>query len=70
MQSVDPDSGDFLYQQVVDLIAGNIDAGALMPGDRLPSLRQMSHQAGVSIPTVRQAYIELERQRRGVELGY
>ena len=64
MQSVDPDSVDYLYQQVVDLIADNIDAGALMPGDRLPSLRQMSNQAGVSVPTVRQAYVELERQRR------
>lgn len=64
MQSVDPDGSDFLYRQVVDLIAANIDAGALMPGDRLPSLRQMSSQAGVSIPTVRQAYVELERQRR------
>ena len=57
-------SSDYLYQQVVDLIGGNIDAGSLRPGDRLPSLRKMSRSAGVSVPTVRQAYIELERQRR------
>ena len=58
------DDGNYLYRQVIDLIVGNIDSGALRPGDRLPSLRKMSDRAGVSIPTVRQAYIELERQRR------
>jgi len=54
----------FLYRQVIEAINENIDAGTLRPGDRLPSLRKMSRQAGVSIPTVRQAYVELERQRR------
>lgn len=54
----------FLYCQVIDLVSENIDSGTLKPGDRLPSLRKMSQAAGVSIPTVRQAYIELERQRR------
>lgn len=54
----------FLYRQVIDLISENIDTGTLRPGDRLPSLRKMSVAAGVSVPTVRQAYVELERQRR------
>jgi len=64
MLAIDKRSDQFLYRQVVDLISDNIDSGALNPGDRLPSLRRMSTQIGVSIPTVRQAYIELERQRR------
>ncbi len=64
MLAVDKESSEFLYRQVVDLIADNIRSGTLRPGDRLPSLRQMSRQAGVSIPTVRQAYIELERRRQ------
>jgi len=64
MLAVDKESSDYLYRQVIDLIADNIESGALMPGDRLPSLRRMSHRIGVSIPTVRQAYVELERQRR------
>jgi len=64
MLQVSKQDGTYLYRQVIDLIAENIDAGALRPGDRLPSLRKMSQTAGVSIPTVRQAYIELERQRR------
>jgi len=37
-------------------------AGTLRPGDKLPSLRRLSKKLTVSIPTVRQAYTELERQ--------
>jgi DNA-binding transcriptional MocR family regulator len=64
MLSVNKDGEEFLYRQVIDLISDNIATGTLQPGDRLPSLRRMSSRIGVSIPTVRQAYVELERQRR------
>ena len=64
MLSVNKQDDTFLYRQVIDLISTNIDSGTLRPGDRLPSLRRMSQSARVSIPTVRQAYVELERQRR------
>lgn len=64
MLAIDKQDDTFLYRQVIDLISDKIDSGSIRPGDRLPSLRRMSHSAGVSIPTVRQAYIELERQRR------
>ena len=64
MLAIDKSADDYLYRQVIDLIAESIDSGTLRPGDRLPSLRRMSKRIGVSIPTVRQAYIELERQRR------
>ena len=64
MLNVDRDCDTFLYRQVIDLIRENIDSGTLLPGDRLPSLRKMSQTAGVSIPTVRQAYVELERRRQ------
>lgn len=64
MIAVDKDSGEFLYLQVVDLISEQIDKGTLRPGDRLPSLRRLSRKLEVSIPTVRQAYLELERQGR------
>ena len=64
MLAVDKTLDHYLYRQVIDLIVENIDSGTLRPGDRLPSLRRMSKRIGVSIPTVRQAYIELERQRR------
>jgi DNA-binding transcriptional MocR family regulator len=64
MLAIDKTDDDFLYRQVIELISQNIESGTLAPGDRLPSLRKMSQRAGVSVPTVRQAYIELERQRR------
>jgi len=64
MLSVNKQEDTYLYRQVIDLISENINTGTLRPGDRLPSLRKMSNSAGVSIPTVRQAYVELERQRR------
>ena len=64
MLNVDKEADTYLYRQVIDLITENMETGTLRPGDRLPSLRKMSRTAGVSIPTVRQAYIELERRRR------
>jgi len=64
MLAIDKNEDVFLYRQVIDLIAEHIATGTLGPGDRLPSLRKMSQSTGVSVPTVRQAYIELERQRR------
>ena len=64
MLNLDKQDGPYLYRQVIDLIKENIDTGTLRAGDRLPSLRKMSQRAGVSVPTVRQAYIELERQRQ------
>ena len=64
MLAIDKQDSAYLYQQVIDLIGENINSGTLRAGDRLPSLRKMSQSAGVSIPTVRQAYVELERQRR------
>lgn len=64
MLAIDKSADDYLYRQVCDLIVDNIESGTLRPGDRLPSLRRMSKRIGVSIPTVRQAYVELERQRR------
>ncbi len=64
MLNVDKQNATFLYRQVIELITENMDAGTLLPGDRLPSLRKMSKASGVSIPTVRQAYVELERRRR------
>ena len=61
MLAIDRQNETFLYQQVIDFIGEKIDTGTLLPGDKLPSLRRLSQQTGVSIPTVKQAYVELER---------
>jgi DNA-binding transcriptional MocR family regulator len=58
---INKNSQSFLYQQVVDLIQTMQSSGALRSGDKLPSLRKLSRQLSISIPTVKQAYIELER---------
>lgn len=62
MRLLDRTSSEFLYQQVIDFIAKQEQSGALRAGDKLPSLRKLSSQFGISVPTVKQAYVELERQ--------
>ncbi|WP_461209288.1 aminotransferase-like domain-containing protein [Desulfocurvus sp. DL9XJH121] len=54
-------SGRFRYQAVEEHIRGLVESGGLMPGDRLPSLRALAARLSVSISTVSQAYVELER---------
>ena len=51
----------YLYQKVISAVLTMREEGSLQVGDKLPSLRSFSHSLGVSIPTVRQAYLELER---------
>jgi len=62
MLAIDKSASGFLYAQVIDLIDRRISSGELRPGDRLPSLRRLSAGLGVSVPTVKQAYLELERR--------
>lgn len=64
MRLLDKNSSAYLYQQVIDFIEHQQEIGALLPGDKLPSLRKLSRQFEISVPTVKQAYIELERQGR------
>ncbi len=61
-----PEIGDgiFRYVTVEKHILRLIEAGELRPGERIPSLRNLGTRLGVSVSTVNQAYIELER--RGV----
>ncbi|MFD2167626.1 PLP-dependent aminotransferase family protein [Thalassotalea euphylliae] len=64
MKVLDRKAPDFLYQQIVDFIEKQQRDGLLKPGDKLPSLRKLSKQLEISVPTVKQAYVELERQGR------
>ena len=50
------------YQELADRVAELIRQGTYPPGKRLPSVRQMSRQQGVSVSTVLQAYSVLESQ--------
>ena len=51
-----------LYQEVAGRIAALVAGGTFRTGDRLPSIREMSRQAQVSINTVKVAYSHLEDQ--------
>lgn len=55
-----PPSGGHLYEQIAQEIRAQIEHRVLQPGNRLPSVRKMSRQKGVSISTVLQAYMNLE----------
>jgi DNA-binding transcriptional MocR family regulator len=50
----------FLYEQLAAELAQAIDRGALRPGDKLPSVRRLAEERGVSVATVLQAYLRLE----------
>ena len=49
-----------LYRSLADRLAGLAASGSLRPGARLPSVRALSEQHGVSISTAVQAYRTLE----------
>ena len=55
-----PESHDKLYKQVALRIAELIEHGTLRPGERIPSVRELSEREEVSIATVTQAYRVLE----------
>lgn len=57
-----PDDLAYRYTLVGKHVIEMVESGALKPGDRVPSLRQMSNRMRVSITTVNQAYVELESQ--------
>ncbi len=50
-----------MYQQIVDQISARVLAGDWLPGQALPSIRELAAGSGVSVITVKRAYEELER---------
>jgi GntR family transcriptional regulator len=54
--------GTTLYGQIEDWLAGEIAAGALVPGDRLPTEHDLAEWFGVSRMTLRHALAELARR--------
>jgi GntR family transcriptional regulator len=58
--SVDLKSGVPIYRQIIDQVKSGIATSALGPGDRLPTVRQLSVDLSVNPNTVSRAYNELE----------
>src|SRR5690606_37945029 len=53
----------YAYEVLVSELHQQVHAGLLRPGDRVPAVRRMSRERGVSIATVLQAYRVLEARR-------
>lgn len=49
-----------MYRQIVDQITARVMAGDWPPGSALPSIRELAAHNGVSVITVKRAYLELE----------
>ena len=49
-----------IYRQIVDQVRAAIRDGRLKPGDRLPSLRELSAELVINHLTVKRAYESLE----------
>ncbi len=58
--SIDLKSGVPIYRQIIDQVKSAIATGAISPGDRLPTVRQLSVDLSVNPNTVSRAYTELE----------
>src|SRR5512144_2792747 len=58
--TIDLKSGVPIYRQIIDQVKSAIATGALDPGDRLPTVRQLSVDLSVNPNTVSRAYTELE----------
>ena len=58
--ALDPNARSPLYRQIQDQIRYAISVGDLVPGDSLPSIRDLEERLDVNRNTVRRAYLELQ----------
>jgi DNA-binding transcriptional regulator YhcF (GntR family) len=73
---VDPRGAVPPYEQLREQVAALVRSGALPPGTRLPTIRQLANDLGLAGGTVARAYRELEaaglvvtRGRHGTEVA-
>jgi GntR family transcriptional regulator len=66
-------SGEAIYRQIVEQVKYKVASGELIPGERLPSIRELAKQLKINPRTVVKAYEELRsaglavmRQGQGV----
>ena len=50
---------DFLYIQIATRLENQIKQSLLKSGDKLPSVRALSQEQGISLSTAFKAYVEL-----------
>lgn len=59
---VDPSRGEPPFQQLVDAVKRAVATGALSPGDRLPSVRDLARELVLNPNTIAKAFRELESE--------
>ncbi len=57
---LDLKSGVPFYRQIIDQVKSAIVTGAIAPGDRLPTVRQLAVDLSINPNTVSRAYMEME----------
>lgn len=60
--AIDHNSGLPVWIQIKNRIAYLIGSGAVVPGDRLPTVRALAVDLDISYNTVNRAYMDLERE--------
>jgi GntR family transcriptional regulator len=60
--ALSPSSPDPMYKQVTDQVKNAIASGDLKPGEKLPSVRELSEGLKISAITVKRAYLDLENE--------
>ena len=58
---VEPGSKTPIYVQVEEQIRALVAAGQLLPGDRLPPIRELAADLGVNYNTIARVYLDLGR---------
>ena len=51
-----------IYAQIIGGIKGQISAGVLQPGDKLPSVRELAAELAINPNTIQRAYRQLEME--------
>ena len=51
-----------IYAQLMDTLKRSIITGRYLPGEKLPSVRELAAEAGINPNTVQRAFSELERE--------
>ena len=66
---IDPHDSTPPYEQIHDQVVAGVRSGALSPGFRLPTVRQLAGDLGLAANTVAKAYRQLETEGHVATLG-
>lgn len=67
--TIDPAGPTPPYEQIRDQVVAGVRSGALRPGFRLPTVRQLAGDLGLAVNTVAKAYRQLESEGHVATLG-